>query len=237
MIEVLVVVTVVGVLMLLALPPLAAMRHRANELTCMTRMRSSYSLLAAYSNDFSGALPFGPWEKSYFPLEGFGDIQWGGSWQLAQGLWTLLLPDQWSGPRLSDGVRCPDMPAFEPTDHPMDWASNPLTRYVMTECAWLDGKSLIPGATDESLRIKPNDLASVVFPSKKAYLVEYPAFCVRGPNTYFDIVIARSTFTYSTSTAFFDGSVVRLRIIDGRRPPYGMPFLYTENGLAGRDIE
>lgn len=237
MLEVLVVVTIAAVLILLALPPLASMRHRANEMTCMVRMRSSHTILAAYSNDFGDALPFGPWERSYFALEGFGDIQWGGRWQLAQGLWSLLLPDLWTGPRLSSSVRCPDMPAFEPTDDPMDYASNPLTRFVMTECTWLDGKSLVPGATDESLTTKPNSMAAVVFPSKKGYLMEYPAFCVRGPNTYFDIVIAGSTFMYSTSTSFFDGSTVRMRMSDGRHPPIGMPLLYTENGLAGRDIE
>jgi hypothetical protein len=129
------------------------------------------------------------------------------------------------------------MPAYEPTANPLDWSNSTGTQYAITQVAWLDGRTIAPGATDESLRNKPNRMADVVFPSKKGYVIENPGFCVRGPNVYFDINIAASTQSYRVSTAMFDGSVSRRRMIDGRRPSVGMPFLYTDGGVAGRDIE
>lgn len=242
LIEVLVVVAVLVVLMGLTLPVLRASRSASRQAACLSSIRASAARLTVYAAEHRDVLPFAgetvrEWgdERTRWASLPLGGLL--GFHRLYTRYWVMALPAEEYGVVPNRGYRCPDHPA--PDDPGLRWNSFheawPAT-YDLTWASWLDATRMTPGSLFEAMRVRANLISDVAFPTRKAFLFTGMDYCATGPGIeeYFD---AGSTYLFRSSTAMFDGSAFRYRIIDGERGRGGaVPFFETVHGLKGIDI-
>ncbi|MFI4897843.1 MAG: hypothetical protein ACIARR_08460 [Phycisphaerales bacterium JB059] len=207
----------------------------------MSHMRSASQLILVYTNDSGGVFPFaGPDERAVVLGGGF-DATIGGRHGLRGSSWTALFADAWSARGFDPAMKCPAQPAYEPG---LDWSPQsvistdgvfPNTLYAMSDALWLDWRTLRPGATEASIRIAPNSVASVTHPSRKAMLFELIGFCVpREADVWVDL---GQTPLHPTSVSTVDGAVRRFIRNDGLETATGgLAFTTTVDGVRGRDL-
>lgn len=240
LLEILVSISIVALLAALATPPLFRARLTSEQVRCQSNMRSVGTLLAAYSAEYLDALPFGPRERASIVI-GVETYEWGGRPQLRAGTWSFLFPDEWPGGRWNRGLQCPMQPEYEP-DAAADTAEgNPTPFFAMTECVWIDERSLRAGVSADQWapQLRSHRASDVRWPSAKVYMFEHPGFCVGPPESELAKVARTVLQTYEerVSVLTFDGAVRRRSMAESHHPPVGLPFVLTEDGLSGRDLK
>jgi prepilin-type N-terminal cleavage/methylation domain-containing protein len=248
LIELLVALTILGVLIGLLTPALAHVMGLRARTSCVSNLRQVGLLLQAYAVDHQDALPSGsdtvqritvPVLKTEFPV--------GGAFGFDQGSYAVLFPEHWSTSGWSRGLQCPGTPQFGSPDVVpfVEWGGTraPFNRrefpqYYLSEAIALDPACLAPGYSGV-LRGKLNRWADIVFPSQKAVLYESTAFCLPEPEQREFAIRWGQTFAWPTSVLAGDGSVTRRPIIDaqslGRGGAQFNATYRTVNGIYGRD--
>ncbi|QOJ00254.1 MAG: type II secretion system protein [Phycisphaeraceae bacterium] len=236
LIELLVVISCLAVILSLMMPALSRARSAGVRLRCESNLRGAGFVLETYSVIHRGMLPMGPARREVVEWPGVGPISWGGRLGLRNGTWSLLLPDEWAGGRWNPALRCPRQPPFLPEGGPSLWDRYPTPAYAMTEAVWLDERGLREGVSPDHYGIKAHHAADVVYPSAKAYLLEFPTFCNILPIDLEEIELGQSIHS-PAAIYFFDGSVRRYAVTEGRPGSNGtLGFLWTIDGIAGRDL-
>lgn len=236
--EVLVVLTILTLLGSLVMPSVMATRASMRKTACGINIRSTGQLLAMYSASRGDALPFGPRLRQSFLLDSDNAAQnlaWGGSTGLRAGTWAFLFPEEWRGDRWNRAYQCPDQPAATFSGGGL-WDLRVTPAYSLTEAVWLDERSLSARADVNKLSLRAHHAADVLFPSKKAYVLEFPTFCGVLRDEVPDLEIGQ-THRSPAAMCFFDGSVRRYAVMDGEPGAAGtLPFLWTVDGVRGRDV-
>ncbi|MBL8763350.1 MAG: prepilin-type N-terminal cleavage/methylation domain-containing protein [Phycisphaerae bacterium] len=235
--ELLVCFLVTAIIMTLMLPALGQVRAHAVGLACLVNIRCTGVLLAGYSTDSRDALPFGGYERRTIELPSGDALIVGGDRGFGSGVWSALFPGEWSGRDWNPGYSCSmHRRARELDTYRSRWDVLP-SLFEMSDAVWLDASTMTP-EHEGAFPDRANMVSDVLFPSKKAYLFEFPGFCASGPEAEVWIYQIGQTPYLDTSVLCFDGSAARRKQADGL-PAVGnrsWPYFYTVNGLRGRDL-
>ena len=241
LIELVVSIGIIGVLLSLAIPLFRGIRQRGDEVMCMAHMRSATQLVLVYTTDSGGVFPYAGAEEREVVLNGEFAATLGGLGGLRGSTWTALFPEAWSSLGFDPAMKCPGQPAYEPG---LSWSPGsvistdgvfPNTLYAMSDALWLDWRSLQTGAALGSLRLSPNTLAGVTYPSRKAVLFELIGFCV--PREAEGWVDLGQTPLHPTSVSTVDGAVRRYIRNDALPTATGeLAYMTTIDGVHGRDL-
>jgi len=243
LIELLVCLFILGVLISLIAPSLAAARSRSATLQCQINIRSTHQIVALYSNEYRDYFPFaGLASHSLFfhPQDVPINHDIGGRFGLSAGLWSVLFPQHWAGRIWSRSLRCPKQPDFDPAipaGVPLDARAEPLPLYWLSSSLWLDPSTL--RSTDQPIATilpKPNTMSDILYPSLKVVLFEQATLCVNSAESRAWTVIRQSPYSLS-SISLADGSVRQFIRMDALpAAAQGMPFDRTLHGVRGRDL-
>ncbi len=191
-----------------------------------------------YSYEQRDALPFAGFNEHFVPLPMGGSVRIGGRIGLSNGAWSALFPDEWLSGEWSASLRCSGQKRYDPSlpAPPFTYRSFELPVFWMSSATWLDASVLKAGRDIEEFRPACNVISAVSYPSKKVMLFEQNGLCVVGRDAEYWKFTVGQTFSFATSTALMDGSVLRTRQIDGLPAVWTMPFNATVDGVFGRDL-
>lgn len=223
LIELLIAMTVVGILLGLAIPAVSSVMAKRREWRCIASMRQFGVLIQTYGNDHRDAFPYiGAQRRVPIPVIG-GDVIVGDAFQFRDGEQAVLFPDHWSSSGWNPALNCPGAPAFGSSEGPRlreGWAHsfNPfqlrrMPRYFLGETLRVD-EACLTGSFVGPIRSRSYRWSDVTFPAQKALLYESTAFCLPtdGQRRY-ALTWGNTTF-WPTSVMAVDGSVSRRALAD-----------------------
>jgi prepilin-type N-terminal cleavage/methylation domain-containing protein len=233
-VELLVGLVVLSVLLALTLPALSKARTSAKRLRCTVNMRSCALLVQTYGTESREALPFGGHTRRRASSVDMPDLPVGGDWGLANGTWSALFPEQWTGGIWDRALQCPFQPKCDPvTQQPLSVCISPVPWYWMSSALWLDAETVRPELPNATIRA--NTLADVSFTSDKAMFFEQAAFCNDDPESLHWANTLGQTPNWLSTVAYCDMSVHRVLRMSGREAVRTMPFDMTMHGVRGID--
>lgn len=243
-IDLLITISITGIVMTLTLPAMQAARWKGLEIKCLSNMRQTGVVLFAYAAANKDHIPFQGWEPRTIHIQGLPPIRMGhptGN-SIMTGRWSFLFPEEWSGQaRWNPGLQCPKQPRYDPdspfTTGALRWEhERPTPTYEFSFALYNRADTMGAGNTPADFRIGPNKISDATFPSAKVYLFEFPAFCMSDPVARsLALDIGRST-TPRTSIMTMDGAVRRFAAKDAIDYPERGETYSTVNGIWGRDI-
>lgn len=243
-IDLLITISITGIVLTLTIPAMHAARWKGIEIKCLSNMRQAGVILFAYAAANQDHVPFQGWERRTIHVPGLPPLRMGhptGN-SIMTGRWSFLFPDEWSGQgRWNPALQCPLQPRYDPdapfTTGGMRWEHLRLTTtYEFSFALYNRADTMGPTSNAGDFRIGPNKISDAIFPSAKVYVFEFPGFCISDPvarSLAYDI--GRST-TPRTSIMTMDGSVRRFAAKDAIDYPVRGETYATINGIVGRDI-
>lgn len=241
--ELLVSISIIGVLTSLAVAGIGAARTTARQLKCKTNIRNAGQAIMTYAAEHKDYFPFAGYERRTWPDDLLPDavkgisVVMGGQSGLRHGLWSVMFPEQWSGIEFSPSMKCPGQPEYNRAG--LNYLSDsPFPYYFLSSAMWLAEQDMAVADSALRAKAKPHHVGEITYPSHKSLFFEQAAFC----NTGSDLAMALNlgqTPEGKISVVFGDLSVSRFSRMDGTLlPPPGqavLPFDFTPNGVRGRD--
>lgn len=243
LIELLVTISVIGVVLSLLIPMLAEARERVDQLRCVSKIRTAGMVNTMYADDYRGVVAFGGSSPTEITTPAGETVRIGGQSGLYLGRWADLMPEYWEGDRWTEAMMCPDQPVYDP-DGPVfpdgSLSDDGFWResyFDLSAAFHLAPESLKRGVEVEAMRVAPQKLSSVAYPSSKAFLYEFLGTCIDRTSESLYWMNIGQTQRYATSVVAVDGSAFRYARRNAYEPATGVGIQYTMHGVLGRDID
>ncbi|MHA7813665.1 MAG: hypothetical protein ACX94C_09765 [Phycisphaerales bacterium] len=154
------------------------------------------------------------------------------------------MPDEWSGPNWSEGMRCPKQPEYDPDSPQWLDASMMTDGFSHEPFYWLSSAFHLTTASldrvvenEDRFVVAPQQLSKVRYPASKSLLFEQFGFCIPDTPDTIPWKDLAQTQLLPTSIVAADGSALRFARRNAYRPATGLGCDYTLHGVQGRDID
>lgn len=243
--ELLVSISIIGVLSSIVAAGISAARHTAQQMKCKLNIRNAGQAVMTYASESKDYIPFAGYHHRQWPDDLMPDavkgiqIVMGGNRGLRHGYWSVMFPEQWNAAEFSPSMKCPGQPKYDRAG--LNYLSDsPFPYYFLSSAMWLTEQTMTDAESVFRSKPKPHHIGEIAYPSSKSLFFEQASFCNRGTELA-EALNYGQTQQGLVTVIFSDLSANRINRMEGISLPAAvaqnapLPFDFTPNGVRGRD--